>query len=73
MSRVDDISDLPSHGFKQSLNNIATYFNISSGEAAQLYQAANLLVEHRFHDELAKIANELNGVSRATTGSATRP
>jgi predicted acylesterase/phospholipase RssA len=76
MSRVDDVSDLPFHSFKQSLNNIATYFNISDGEAAQLYQAANLLVEHRFRGELATIADELNGRRRAPeapTGPATRP
>jgi predicted acylesterase/phospholipase RssA len=74
MSRVDEIADLPSHGFKQSLNNISTYFNIAPSEAAVLYQAANLLVERRFPQELATIADELNGVKRpaaTTTASAT--
>jgi predicted acylesterase/phospholipase RssA len=79
MSRVDD-ADLPFHGFKQSLNNIATYFNISSSEAAQLYLAANLLVERKFKNELARIADELSGVPHAppptpppTTTTPTRP
>ena len=70
MSRVDDIAEQPSLAFKQSLNNIATYFNIASGEAAQLYQAANLLVEHRFREELRKISDELNGVKRPATAPA---
>ena len=75
MSRVDEISDVPSHGFKQSLNNISTYFNIAPSEAAVLYQAANLLVEKRFRSELAKISDELNGVNRpaTTTGATTQP
>jgi len=74
MSRVDEISDLPSQNFKQSLNNISTYFNIAPSEAAALYQAANLLVERRFHRELATISDELNGVkSPATTAATTQP
>jgi hypothetical protein len=75
MSRVDEISDLPSHGFKQSLNNISTYFNIAPSEAAVLYQAANLLVERRFPHELAKISDELNGVKHpaTTTAATTQP
>jgi predicted acylesterase/phospholipase RssA len=75
MSRVGDISDLPSHGFKQSLNNISTYFNIAPSEAAVLYQAATLLVDRRFHGELTKITDELNGVKHSSTtpGPATEP
>ena len=71
MSRVDDMTDLPSLGFKQSLNNIATYFNIAPAEAAVLYQAANLLVEQRFRDQLQNIADELNGAKRPSTAPAT--
>ena len=76
LSRLDQISDLPSQGFKHSLNNIATYFNISSSEAASLYQAANLLFERRFPNELQTIRDELNGVKRpitTTTAATTQP
>jgi predicted acylesterase/phospholipase RssA len=60
LSRLGEISDLPFKGFNESVNNIATYFNIDQSEAANLYQAADLLVERRFADPLRQIADELN-------------
>jgi hypothetical protein len=39
---------LPSQGFFQRLNDIATFFNISDAEAASLYTAADLLFRQKF-------------------------
>jgi predicted acylesterase/phospholipase RssA len=61
LSRVNEMADLPFAGFTDSVNNISTYFNIGQTEAAQLYQAAQLLVERRFREPLRQIADELNG------------
>jgi hypothetical protein len=55
LSRVDDISDLPFASFHERVNNIATYFNISTTEAYHLYQAAELLVERKFAEPLEDI------------------
>ena len=48
LSRVAELSDLPSQGFFQRLNDIATFFNISDAEAASLYTAADLLIKQKF-------------------------
>ena len=60
LSRLSEIADLPFRGFSESVNNIATYFNIDPSEAAALYQAAELLVERRYADHLRQIAEALN-------------
>jgi predicted acylesterase/phospholipase RssA len=52
LSRVAELSDLPSHGFFQRLNDIATFFNISNAEAASLYTAADLLIKQKFEAQL---------------------
>ena len=70
LSRVNDISDLPFQGFTESVNNISTYFNIGHAEAAQLYQAAELLVEKRFREPLREIAEGLNGPPRPASQPA---
>jgi predicted acylesterase/phospholipase RssA len=59
LSRVNDLSDLPFKGFTESVNGIATYFNISSTESYNLYQAAELLVDKRFPAELKQIRDAL--------------
>jgi hypothetical protein len=43
---------LPSQGFFQRLNDIATFFNISQAEAASLYTAADLLFKQKFEGNL---------------------
>jgi predicted acylesterase/phospholipase RssA len=68
LSRVNDIADLPFVGFTESVNNISTYFNIDPAEAAQLYQAAELLMEKRFRQPLREIADELNGTPAPANG-----
>jgi predicted acylesterase/phospholipase RssA len=66
LSRVNELKELPFKSFTDSVNNISTYLNIDQAEAYQLYQAADLLVEQRFHEPLKQIADELNG-SHPTT------
>ena len=61
LSQVDDLSTLPSRGFREQVNSIATYFNIDATEAYYLYQAAELLVRERFEPELIELARELAG------------
>jgi predicted acylesterase/phospholipase RssA len=60
LSRVREIKNLPSIDFSESVNSIDTYFNISQNQAYQLYQAADLLVERKFHDQLQKMSDELH-------------
>jgi predicted acylesterase/phospholipase RssA len=52
LSRVSELSNLPSQGFFQRLNDIATFFNISDAEAASLYTAADLLFRQKFETHL---------------------
>ena len=75
LSRVDDLSSLPSRGFREQVNSIATYFNIDPTEAYNLYQAAELLVRERFEPELVHIERELRtgGNPAAAPGSAAAP
>jgi hypothetical protein len=75
LSRVEDLSDLPFTSFTESVNNIATYFNIDQTEAYHLYQAADLLVRQRFRGPLQEISDELNGIatSEPATAATTEP
>ena len=76
LSRVNDLSDLPFKSFNETVNNIATYFNISDTETYHLYQAAQLLVDRRYPAELRAISEELNGhpaSAPATAPVTTRP
>lgn len=70
LSRVDDVSDLPFTSFSESVNNIQTYFNITSEEAYHLYQAADLLVRRRFAAPLGEIAAALDAAAPPGTRAA---
>jgi hypothetical protein len=59
LSRLRDVTDVPFTSFNESVNRIDTYFNISSGDAHQLYQAAELLVHERFEPILREIVGEI--------------
>ncbi len=59
LSRVNDLKDLPFHSFNESVNNIATYFNIDPSEAYHLDQAADLLVREKFEGRLKAIEHEI--------------
>jgi predicted acylesterase/phospholipase RssA len=60
LSRVREMRNLPSIDFSESVNSIDTYFNITQNQAYQLYQAAELLVDRKFKDQLQKMVAELH-------------
>ncbi|HEX8522926.1 MAG TPA: patatin-like phospholipase family protein [Tepidisphaeraceae bacterium] len=64
LSRVRELRNLPSIDFSESVNSIETYFNISHNQAYQLYQAADLLVNSKFREQLRQIAAELRSARR---------
>jgi predicted acylesterase/phospholipase RssA len=72
LSRMDDMQDLPFASFRERVNSIATYFNISDTEAYHLYQAAELLVTRKFDGPLREIARYVDGAD-GTTGPTTAP
>jgi predicted acylesterase/phospholipase RssA len=59
LSRVRELTDMPSRGFFQRLNDISTYFDITEAEAASLYKAAELLVRQKFEQRLRDVAEDL--------------
>lgn len=59
LSQVETLSDVPFMSFRESVNNIATYFNIDRTEAFHLYQAARLLVEQKHESRLAELRAEI--------------
>jgi predicted acylesterase/phospholipase RssA len=63
LSRLSDLTNLPYKGFNESVNNIATYFNIEPTEAYNLYQAADLIVKEKFEKELTVVGNDLREVN----------
>lgn len=60
LMQTSKLTDLPFQSFGDSVNNIATYFNIEETEAYHLYQAADLIVKKLFEKELTKMAQELS-------------
>ncbi len=71
LSRLDEVSDLPFRSFRESINNISTYFNIDPAEAFSLYQAADLLMKAKFEPDIRKIVDELDHPAAAP--AATKP
>lgn len=61
LSRVNQLNDLPFKSFNESVNSIATYFNIDPTEAYHLNQAADLLIREVFETRLEQINRELGG------------
>ena len=59
LSQVDELSDVPFTSFRESVNNIATYFNIDRTEAFHLYQAARLIVEQKHEARLLELRDEI--------------
>ncbi|HEY2585173.1 MAG TPA: patatin-like phospholipase family protein [Tepidisphaeraceae bacterium] len=68
LDQVNDLPNVPFASFSESLNSIATYFNISGQEAYHLYQAADLLVRDKFETRINTIVADLN--REATTQPA---
>jgi hypothetical protein len=65
LSRVDELKALPFQSFRERVNSIATYFNISDTETFNLYQAADLLVRERFEPQFTAIVDELTSPAKA--------
>jgi predicted acylesterase/phospholipase RssA len=66
LSQVDTLSDVPFMSFRESVNHIATYFNIDRTEAFHLYQAARLLVEQKHEGRLSELRDEIERRAGAT-------
>ena len=67
LSRADDLEEPPFRSFGQTVNNIATYFNIDDAEAFHLYKAAELVIGEKFERPLGDLAGEM-GVSPPPPG-----
>jgi predicted acylesterase/phospholipase RssA len=72
LSRMDDMRDLPFASFRERVNSIATYFNISGTEAHHLYQSAELLVDRKFGGPLREIAGWMDGATPTTAPATAR-
>lgn len=69
LQAVGQLKNLPYSSFGQSVNGIPTYFNIPQKQAAELYEAADLLVKARFEDKIRQIVHDLDATAgtRSTT------
>ena len=54
--------NLPFESFSQVVNHIDTYYNISPGEACNLYEAADLLVRGKLEENVRGIVKEIETV-----------
>ena len=61
LSQVNGLGKVPFQGFSESLDNIATYFNIERTDAYNLYQAADLLMKEKYEAILKPLVEEING------------
>ena len=64
LSQVNNLGKTPFQGFSESLDNIATYFNIDATDAYNLYQAADLLMREKYEVILNPLVRELDGGDR---------
>ncbi len=62
--QTSKLSNVPFQSFGDSVNNIATYFNIEQTEAYHLYQAADLIIEDLFKEELTDIVQDLEAAQK---------
>jgi hypothetical protein len=59
LTQTANLPNQPFHSFCDTVNNIATYFNITDADAYSLYQAAELLVQQQFEPKLKQILREI--------------
>ena len=59
LTQVESLSNVPFMSFRESINNIATYFNIERTEAFHLYQAAELIVKQKHEPRLREILEKV--------------
>jgi predicted acylesterase/phospholipase RssA len=60
LAQLSKLSNAPFASFYEKVNSIATYFNISPSEAANLYQASQLLIRGRLNRPLREIASQFH-------------
>ena len=60
LTQIDTLSNVPFMSFRESVNNIATYFNISRTEAFHLYQAAELIIKQKHEPALQELLAKMN-------------
>jgi hypothetical protein len=59
LSHANGLGKVPFQSFSESLDNIATYFNIDPTDAYNLYQAADLLMQEKYESVLKPIVEEM--------------
>jgi predicted acylesterase/phospholipase RssA len=67
LQQVDQLTNVPFTSFRESVNNIATYFNIAPTEAFHLYEAADLIVKQKHESTLRQLLTDMDAGGRATT------
>jgi hypothetical protein len=70
LQQVDQLTNVPFTSFRESVNNIATYFSIDPTEAFHLYEAADLIVKQKHEAILTQLLSDMNSGGR---GLGTRP
>jgi predicted acylesterase/phospholipase RssA len=65
LNQVNGLPNLPFGNFSESVNSISTYFNIAPTETYELYQAAELLMKHKFEEKVRGVVDEIEGRAAA--------
>jgi predicted acylesterase/phospholipase RssA len=79
LQQVDQLTNVPFTSFRDSVNNIATYFNIDRTEAFHLYQAADLIVRQKHEAMISQLLSDMDAARAGGRGGgvvgrpATRP
>ena len=74
LSQLDGLSNVPGEHFAESINNIATFFNIDASETDSLYLAADLLMKNKLEPYVREVVADLKAShDTATTKPATHP
>ncbi len=59
LAHANGLGKVPFQSFSESLDNIATYFNIDPTDAYNLYQAADLLMKEKYESVLKPLVEEM--------------
>jgi predicted acylesterase/phospholipase RssA len=71
LSQLDGLSNVPGEHFTESINNIATFFDIDASETDSLYLAADLLMKNKLEPYVREVVADLKaGHDTATTKPA---
>jgi predicted acylesterase/phospholipase RssA len=69
VQQVDQLTNVPFTSFRESVNNIATYFNIDRTEAFHLYEAADLIVKQKHESTLTQLLVDMDASSSRGAGT----